>query len=274
MPNTVICGDCLVELDALPGQSVDLVCTSPPYFNARPELGRYETYAAYLGFLEAAVRKIARVLVDGRVLVCNTSPVLVARASRSDESRRLAIPFDLHARILDAGFDFVDDITWVKPEGAGVGRGRRFANDRNPLAYKPTPVTEYLLVYRKRSGRLVDWFLRHHPDRALVEASKVRGEYERTNVWTIGPSRSREHPATFPVALAERVIRYYSFRHDVVLDPFAGIGTTATAALNLGRRFCLVEKERRYLDHFLAIERARCGGGPLEVRPPDLGPTE
>jgi DNA modification methylase len=190
----------------------------------------------------------------------------VPRASRAGESKRYAIPFDLHGRILEAGFDFIDDIHWVKPEGAGIGRGRRFAADRNPLAYKTTPVTEYITVYRKRSGRLIDWFLQNHPDPALVEASKVRGEYERTNVWAISPSHSKVHPATFPVALAERVIRYYSFRNDMVLDIFAGIGTTATAALNLGRRFCLIERERKYVDHFLAAERARCEAGPFEFR--------
>ena len=262
LTNTVICGDCLVELDRLPEHSVDLVYTSPPYFNARPELGRYESYEAYLEFLEATFRKVARVLVDGRFLVVNTSPVIVPRRRRNEESERLPIPFDHHPRIIRCGFDCVDDIIGRKPDGAGCGRGRRFSADRNARAYKPTPVTEYVMVYRKESDRLIDWFLRSHPDPVLVGASKVLGDYERTNVWEINPASSKAHPALFPVEIAERVISYYSFLHDVVLDPFAGIGTVGTAALNLGRRFCLIEREAKYVEHFLAVEGCRVGGKP------------
>ena len=77
-----------------------------------------------------------------------------------------------------------------------------------------------------------------------MERSKIVGDYEVTNVWQIPPAHRKVHPAVFPVVLAERVIRYYSFENDVVLDPFAGIGTVGTAALNLGRRFHLIERER------------------------------
>ena len=60
-----------------------------------------------------------------------------------------------HRLFTKEGFDFIDDIIWVKPEGVGwaTGRGRRFAADRNPLQYKPVPVTEYVLVYRKHTKR-------------------------------------------------------------------------------------------------------------------------
>jgi DNA modification methylase len=77
----------------------------------------------------------------------------------------LAVPFDVHRLFIEEGYDFIDDIIWVKPEGAGwaTGRGRRFAADRNPLQYKPVPVTEYILVYRKRTPKLIDWNIRAHP---------------------------------------------------------------------------------------------------------------
>jgi DNA modification methylase len=119
------------------------------------------------------------------------------------------------------------------------------------------PVTEYVMVYRKRSDRLIDWYIRNHPDQFAVEMSKVSGDYETTNVWRICPSSSPVHPAVFPLELAERVVRYYSFKNDLILDPLAGIGTVGTAALNLDRRFYLIEKRRRYVDHFLATERRR-----------------
>ena len=142
----------------------------------------------------------------------------------------------------------------MKPDGAGwsFGRGRRFAADRNPLQYKPVPVTEYVLVYRKKTDRLIDWNIRNHPDQDAIRNSKIDDGYETTNLWKINPSRSKVHPATFPVELAENVIKYYSFENDVILDPFAGTGTTAKAAINLNRRFVMSEMEERYIEYMKA----------------------
>lgn len=179
----------------------------------------------------------------------NVSPVLVRRASRSEASRRIAVPFDMHRLFVEEGYDFIDDIIWEKPEGAGwaTGRGRRFAADRNPLQYKPVPVTEYILVYRKHTDKLIDWNIRAHPQKELVNESKVGDDYERTNIWRITPAHDPRHPAIFPLELAEKVITYYSFRGDVVLDPFAGIGTVGKAAAKLGRRFVLLEQNPEYV---------------------------
>jgi DNA modification methylase len=93
------------------------------------------------------------------------------------------------------------------------------------------------------------------------------GDYEKTNIWRINPSSSPVHPATFPIELAERVVRYYSFKNDVVLDPFAGIGTVGIASLNLDRRFYLIEKEPKYVHYFLSAERERF---PRSCRKPAL----
>jgi DNA modification methylase len=156
----------------------------------------------------------------------------------------------MHRLFIEEGYDFIDDILWVKPEGAGwaTGRGRRFAADRNPLQYKPVPVTEYILVYRKHTSKLIDWCIRAHPDRALVKASKIGDGYEHTNLWRITPAHDERHPAIFPAELAEKVITYYSFKGDVVLDPFAGMGTVGKAAVKLGRRFVLIERDVRYVE--------------------------
>jgi DNA modification methylase len=131
--------------------------------------------------------------------------------------------------------------------GYSQRRGRRFAADRNPLQYKPVPVTEYILVYRKRTNKLIDWNIRAHPKQELVQASRVDDGYERTNIWRIKPAHDKQHPAIFPVELAEKVISYYSFKEDVVLDPFAGIGTVGEAAIKLGRRFVLIEQNPQYV---------------------------
>ena len=248
--NTIGFGDCGELLEEMPTESVDLIFTSPPYFNARPEYSEFEEYESYLLKLRQVIRKCHRVLSEGRFFVINISPVLLRRASRNQASKRIAVPFDLHQIFVEEGYDFIDDIIWLKPEGAGwaTGRGRRFAADRNPLQYKTVPVTEYVLVYRKHTDLLIDWHIRNHPDQEVVKASKIADGYERTNVWKINPITNSKHPAAFPVELAEKVITYYSFKGDVVLDPFAGSGTVGLAAASLDRRFVLFESNFNYIE--------------------------
>lgn len=248
--NTIGLGDSENLIKELPSESVDLIFTSPPYYNAKPEYTEYLSYEEYLLKMRKIIHECSRVLNEGRFFIINISPVLIRRASRSEASRRIAVPFDFHRIFIEEGFEFVDDIIWVKPEGAGwaTGRGRRFAADRNPLQYKPVPVTEYVLVYRKKTDRLIDWLIRKHPDRESVENSKIEDGYEVTNIWKITPAHCKEHPAVFPQELAEKVITYYSFKNDVIMDPFGGTGTTAKAAVKLERRFVTFEMEPKYID--------------------------
>ena len=250
LSNSVLFGDSEFELKKLPANSVNLVFTSPPYFNARPEYGEFINYEEYLHKIGKVIREVHRVLSEGRFFVINISPVLIRRKNRNESSKRLALPFDMHAIFKNEGYDFIDDIIWQKPEGAGwaTGRGRRFAADRKPLQYKPVPVTEYVLVYRKKTDRLIDWNIRAHAEPDMVEQSKIGDDYEKTNVWKITPAHDKRHPSIFPLKLAKNVIKYYSFKNDVVLDPFAGIGTTGKGAMELGRRFVLIEKERKYIE--------------------------
>jgi DNA modification methylase len=247
--NTIGFGDSAHLLEEMPAESVDLIFTSPPYFNARPEYSEYEEYDEYLFKMRQIIRRCHRVLAEGRFFAINISPVLIRRASRNESSKRIAVPFDIHRIFIEEGYDFIDDIIWMKPEGAGwaTGRGRRFAADRNPLQYKAVPVTEYVLVYRKHTDLLIDWFIRNHPERGVVEESKISDGYEKTNVWKINPSTNSTHPAAFPKELAEKVVRYYSFKGDVVLDPFAGSGTVGAAASGLGRRFVLFDNSPDYI---------------------------
>lgn len=248
--NTIALGDSEAILRTLPSGSIDLVFTSPPYYNAKPEYADYITYEEYLLKIRKIIQAVHHVLAEGRFFVINVAPVLIRRANRNEASRRIAVPFDIHRLFIEEGYDFIDDIIWEKPEGAGwaTSRGRRFAADRSPLQYKPTPVTEYILVYRKHTDKLIDWNIRAHPEPELVKASRVEENYERTNIWRITPAHDKRHPAVFPLELAERVISYYSFKKDVVLDPFAGIGTVGRAAVRLDRRFVLIEREKQYVE--------------------------
>lgn len=250
LSNTIRMGDSEELLMEMPNECVDLVFTSPPYYNAKPEYAEYLSYEEYLLKMRKIIHQCARVLNEGRFFVLNVSPVLIRRASRNEASKRIAVPFDFHRIFIEEGFEFIDDIHWVKPEGAGwaTGRGRRFAADRNPLQYKPVPVTEYVLIYRKKTDKLIDWLIREHPDQQALQESKIGDGYDVTNIWKITPAHNKHHPAVFPIELAEKVIKYYSIKNDVVLDPFAGTGTTGKAAIKLNRRFALLEQDEKYIN--------------------------
>lgn len=196
----VLHGDSRAALRTLPDGAVDLVFTSPPYYNARPEYADYATYEDYLSQIREVMAESARVLNEGRFFVMNISPVLLRRENRNSASKRIAVPFDMHKLFMDEGFDFIDHIIWEKPEGAGwaTGRGRRFAADRNPLQYKTVPVTEDILVYRKATTRLIDWNIRTYPDQDAVARSRVDDDYDRTNIWRVSPASDKRHPAIFP----------------------------------------------------------------------------
>ncbi len=83
-------------------------------------------------------------------------------------------------------WEFIDDIIWVKPEASVKNRNAGFLQHRKPLAYKPNARTEYLMVYRKQTDKLIDWNIRQY-DWQTVKESKVKDGYETSNVWNIDP---------------------------------------------------------------------------------------
>ena len=102
--NTVGYGDSEELLLHTPSESVDLVFTSPPYYNARPEYSDYIQYDEYLLKMRKVIHLCHRVLNEGRFFVLNVSPVLIRRASRSESSKRIAVPFDFHRIFIERGF--------------------------------------------------------------------------------------------------------------------------------------------------------------------------
>ncbi|KJR42889.1 DNA (cytosine-5-)-methyltransferase [Candidatus Magnetoovum chiemensis] len=145
------------------------------------------------------------------------------------------------------GWDFIDDIVWIKPEASVKNRNAGFLQHRKPLAYKPNAVSEMLMVYRKKTDKLIDWNIKQY-SWEKVKNSKVLDKYETTNVWRIDPTYDKVHSAVFPLELCSRVIKFYSFTGDIIFDPFGGSGTLAKAALNLNRYFLLTEKELKYIN--------------------------
>lgn len=246
MRNSIICDDICHFLSTAPDNAVHLTFTSPPYYNAR-DYSFYQSYDHYLDFLEGVFKEVHRITAEGRFFVLNTSPVITPRFNRKYSSRRYAIPFDIHGRLLKMGWEFIDDIIWVKPEGAAINRNGNFYQNRRPMVYKPNVVTEYVMVYRKKSKHLIGEAIKLY-DKDIVEDSKIEDGYERSNVWHINPANDSVHSAVFPIELCDRVIKYYSYIGDLVFDPFAGIGTLGRSAHALSRDFLLVEKEIQYIN--------------------------
>lgn len=237
-------GENLQYLTSLKESSVGLVFTSPPYYNAR-EYSSYKSYADYLKSMASIIEECHRVLEEGRLIVINVSPVISKRPGREFESTRYPIPFDFHRILTEAGFDYIDDITWLKSDYSVPNRNAIYIKNQVPLSYKPNPVTESLMVYRKRANFLIDENIK------VAKHGIVRqDEIEMTCCWQIEPKRSVIHPAIFPENLCRHVIHYYSFSGDVVMDPFAGSCTVGKVASQMNRKYILMEREEAYTAQF------------------------
>jgi DNA modification methylase len=242
----LINGDCLVELDklALSDAKIQLTVTSPPYYNAK-EYSHWDSYDEYMEWLVSVFKKVYDITEDGRMCCVNVSPVIEPRIDRNHESRRYPIPFDLTYHMCKMGWKFIEDIIWEKPEGSAPNRNGGFYRSRKPVAYKPNVITEYILVFQKPMNGLIDKILRKTPDE-IMDKSLVGDEYERTNVWRFNPETKSAHPAPFPMELPQKLIQYYSFVGDMVLDPFAGSGTTCLAAKKLDRNYIGIELDNEF----------------------------
>ncbi|MGI9462263.1 MAG: DNA methyltransferase [Alphaproteobacteria bacterium] len=255
LKNKIVLGDVQKILLNIPDDSIHLTFTSPPYYNAR-DYSIYTSYQDYLNFLEKVFKEVHRITKHGRFFVLNTSPIIMPRVSRAHSSKRYPIPYDIHPLLVKMGWEFIDDIVWLKPEASVKNRNAGFLQHRKPLGYKPNAITEMLMVYRKKTDKLIDWNMRQYNDEKTTK-SKILDDYETSNVWNIDPTFDKVHSAVFPIKLCKKVIQYYSFIDDVIFDPFAGSGTLGRAAAMLDRYFFLTEKEPKYFqsikDHFTKI---------------------
>ncbi|MCY4308340.1 MAG: DNA methyltransferase [Rhodobacteraceae bacterium] len=246
LKDVVVEGDVLEVLECVKDESIHFTFTSPPYYNAR-DYSIYANYNEYLDFLESVFTEVHRITKEGRFFILNTSPIIMPRVGRKYSSRRYALPFDIHARLANIGWEFIDDIIWSKPELSAKNRVSGFNVNRKPLTYKPNPCIEYLMVYRKKTHRLIDWNLKLY-DLKTIEDSLVNDDFNRSNIWNIAPTASKKHSAVFPVELCRQVIKLYSLKNDLVFDPFAGSGTMGAAAIELDRKFFLTEISKVYFD--------------------------
>lgn len=241
------------NLSFLLDESVHLIVTSPPYFDlkqyaaeAEGQLGEIHDYEAFLDQLDAVWRECARVLVPGGRICCVVGAVTISRRA-GGRHYVLPLPSDIQVRSRSFGLDNLTPIIWLKVSNIVLEASRtsRFLGKPNLPNGVVKNDWETIVMLRKPGGY-------RSPTPEMEEASRISNDdYFRwfVPIWSdITGASTRDHPAPYPVALAYRLIRMFSFVGDTILDPFAGTGTTTKAAWLAGRDSIGVEVEPSYFE--------------------------
>jgi|SRR5579883_312308 len=244
------------EMSRLEPESVHLILTSPPYWTLKEyrhsaaQLGHIEDYEEFLGALDRVWDHCFRLLVPGGRLICVVGDVCLSR--RENAGRHTVVPLHAsiqeHCRKLD--FDNLAPIIWHKISNAAyeVEGGSSFLGK----PYEPNAVIkndiEFILMERKPGGY-------RNPDVSTKILSLISADNHKKwfqQIWTgLTGASTKEHPAPYPLELAERLLRMFSFVGDTVLDPFLGSGTTTVAAAKWGRNSVGFEVDNHYFDSAL-----------------------
>ena len=229
--------------------SVHLVVTSPPYWTLKryndndAQLGHVTDYELFLKELTKVWKEAYRVLTPGGRLVCVVGDVCL---SRRQHGRHVVVP--LHADICvicrKIGFDNLNPIIWHKIANATyeVNNGTKFLGK----PYEPNAIIkndiEFILMQRKPGG------YRQPTDKQRRSSMISKDDYDKwfRQFWNITGASTKQHPAPFPLELAYRLIRMFSFWGDTVLDPFCGSGTTMIAAMKCNRNSIGIEVDEEY----------------------------
>jgi DNA modification methylase len=273
----VLCGDALAILRAMPAKSVHLAITSPPY-NVGLDYDRHDDrkpYKEYLKWLKPFWAELKRVLVPGGRFALNVAPTSIKDFR--------PIHHDMATQLRGLGFAMRTEILWYKQT---MRRRTAWGSFRSPSNPHIVPSWEYVLVFSKGS-----WSLPGNKADADITGKEFI-EFS-DGFWKIAPeTRGRQpflkslypprqgrnaprenkegHPAPFPEQLIYRLVRFYSWRGNVVLDPFGGTGTVAVVAAKLGRRFVHLDLSRRYCE--IAAERVAAEMRQAEIPFPDAPP--
>lgn len=256
-------GDCLEVMKTLPENHFILAFTSPPYLNAinydehieklNGKKERWErediSYEEYKQFLVDRFKELRRIIKPGGFNIVNISPV-------SWNGERVALPFHFVSWMEEIGWQFKEDIVWEKP----IARDRRsgvLLQHPYPGYYYPSLVAEYVFVFQKpaekKNENNIYWFRsKEEKQKNSLDLSNYQGEKSK-NVWKIRPVAPQEniHPCPFPLELSERVIEFYSYIGDYVIDIFTGSGQTNIAAENKNRKHIGIETQQKYIDYVL-----------------------
>jgi DNA modification methylase len=241
------------QLVSLGEREVHLVITSPPYWTLKRyrdgdgQLGHLADYNDFLDALDEVWRQCYDMLVPGGRLICVVGDVCLSR--RQNKGRHTVVP--LHASIQEhcrqIGFDNLAPIIWHKIGNAAFevdGGGGFLGKPYEPNAVIKNDI-EFILMQRKPGGY-------RKPTAAARALSVIRSDWHKQwfqQIWTgVTGASTKHHPAPYPVTLAERLVRMFSFVGDTVMDPFLGSGTTSIAAGRCGRNSIGAEIDSEYFD--------------------------
>lgn len=219
------------NMKEIPDNSLHLMVTSPPY-NASKEYDEDLSLKEYLQLLRNVFTETYRVLVYGGRACVNVANL----------GRRPYIPLSdyISHMMIEIGFKMRGEIIWAKGAGAGVSMAwGSWQSAANPVL---RDTHEYILVFSKGA------FERKKGDRENTITKEQFMEWTKS-VWTMNPESAKKvkHPAPFPVELPYRLIQLYTFKGDVILDPFMGSGSTAIAALKSGRKYVGYDIDPEYI---------------------------
>jgi DNA modification methylase len=242
----IFCGDSS-DMSAVASNSVALVVTSPPYFAGKAyetALGEGHipsTYAEYLDMLDRVFAECVRTLEPGGRIAVN-----VANLGRKPYRSLSADVIDI---LQQRGLLLRGEVIWVKGRGAtGSCAWGSFQRPGNPVL---RDLTERIIIASKeRFDRAISAKARARED-LPSESSLFKDEFMEatTDLWEMAPESATRvgHPAPFPVELPERLIHLYTYRGDLVLDPFMGSGTTAVAAVRQDRHYVGYDTDADYV---------------------------
>jgi site-specific DNA-methyltransferase (adenine-specific) len=247
-------------LSHIADESVHLIVTSPPYFNIKSyeseaggkQLGRIDQYELFLEELTKCMEEWSRVLMPGGRVCCVVGDVLIPR-KKDGRHRILPLPADIMARAKKVELDTLTPILWYKignrTNEAGGGSSGFYGKPYQPGAVIKNDF-EHILMLRKpgayRSTSMLQKAL------SMLQKSEMDG-WQRPFWQDIrGASLRNGHPAPYPIEIAERLIRMFSFAGDTILDPFCGSGSTAIAACRAGRNSISSDVETKYLQSTFA----------------------
>lgn len=239
------------DLSQLEDGAVHLVVTSPPYWTLKryhdhpDQLGAIEDYPRFLDELDRVWRECFRALAPGGRLCIVVGDVCLSRR-KAGRHRVVPLHADITTRAVAVGFDNLAPIFWYKIANIQTEMDRPGYFLGKP--FEPNGIikndVEYILMLRKPGEY-------RHPTAEQREQSRIPKDlYHRwyRQIWDdVGGASTREHPAPYPVEIADRLIRMFSFAGDTVLDPFLGTGTTTLAAMDAGRNSIGIEIDPRYL---------------------------